>query len=181
MADRVYTQGKFDDPAALYAPMVRAEGLVFLAQDARGPHGSPTNERGAVSQARQTVENLRQTLQKTGLDLNHLVSLTIFLTNYNDATEISRLIESYFPDPKNAYPATCFIGVMSLDGGCVIRMDAIGTNSADRAQINVPGVPYGPGSRCHGVRVGDLFFYRGWEAREGRRIHRYGRSDRSYS
>jgi 2-iminobutanoate/2-iminopropanoate deaminase len=164
MADRVYTQGKFDDPAALYAPMVRAEGLVFLAQDARGPDGSQTNERGAVSQARQTVENLRQTLQKTGLDLNQLVSLTIFLTNYNDATEISRLIENYFPDPKKAYPATCFIGVMSLDGGCVIRMDAIATNSADRAQINVPGVPYGPGSRCHGVRVGDLFFLSGVDA-----------------
>lgn len=164
MADRVYAQGKFDDSAALYAPMVRAQELVFLAQDARGPDGSPTNERGAVSQARQTVENLRRTLQKTGLDLNHLVSLTIFLTNYNDATEISRLIESYFPDPKKAYPATCFIGVMSLDGGCVIRMDAIATNSADRAQINVPGVPYGPGSRCHGVRVGDLFFLSGMDA-----------------
>jgi 2-iminobutanoate/2-iminopropanoate deaminase len=53
---------------------------------------------------------------------------------------------------------------MSLDGGCVIRMDAIATNSVDRAQINVSGVPYGPGSRCHGVRVGDLFFLSGVDA-----------------
>ena len=164
MADRVYAQGKFDDMAALYSPSVRAGELLFLAQDARGPDGSPANERDAVSQARQTVENLRRTLQKTGLDLSHVVSLVIFLTNYNDAAEISRLVESYFPDPKKAYPATCFVGVMGLDGGCVVRMDAIATNNAGRAQINVPGVPYGPGSRCHGVRVGDLFFLSGVDA-----------------
>jgi 2-iminobutanoate/2-iminopropanoate deaminase len=164
MVDRVYTQGTFDDTAALFSPMVRAGELVFLAEDARGPDGSLANARDAVSQARQTIENLRRTLQKTGLDLNHLVSLIIFLTDYNDATEIARLIESYFPDPKKAYPATSFVGVMSLDGDCAIRMDAIGTNSADRAEINVPGVSYGPGSRCHGVRVGDLFFLSGVDA-----------------
>ena len=164
MGDKVFSQTKSNDVTSLFPPMVQAGELTFLAQDARGPDGSLGNERNAVGQARRTLENVRALLRTAGQDLNNLVCLMVFLTDYNDVGEVARVLDSYFPELQRSYPASCFVGAMALDGGCLVRMDAVATSSLDRAQINVPGVPYAPGSRCHGVRVGDLFFLSGVDA-----------------
>jgi 2-iminobutanoate/2-iminopropanoate deaminase len=76
---------------------------------------------------------------------------------------VSRVLDEYYPDPAR-YPATCYLGVSSLDGGCLVRVDAIATTSGDRNAFTAPGVPLGRGVRNHGMRVGDLYFLSGVDA-----------------
>ncbi|MBI2089422.1 MAG: hypothetical protein HYT78_11885 [Deltaproteobacteria bacterium] len=137
-----------------------------MAQDARGPDGATGTARDAANQARRTLENLRTALGEVGQNLDNVISLWILLTNYNDANIVTRVLDEYFPNPQRAYPAVCFLGITGLDGGCVVRMDAVASDSRDRSQINVPGVPLSTGNRCHGVRLGDLHFLSGIDAAE---------------
>ena len=66
-----------------------------------------------------------------------------------------RIVDEYYPDAAR-YPSTCYLGVASLDGGCLVRVDAIATTSADRGAFITPGVPLARGAKSHGMRVGDV-------------------------
>ena len=149
---------------ALFSQGIGAGDFTFLAQDARGPDGSVADTRNIRRQARKTIENLRTALRTVGQDLENLVTLTVFLLDYRDAQEIADALDVAFPHSEHAYPATTFIGVMGLEDGCRITMDAVATTSQDREQICVPDVAYALRSHCHGVRVGDLLFLSGIDA-----------------
>lgn len=163
MVDRV-ASAKLYDESTLFAAGVRAGELAFLSQDARGPDGSTGASADIAAETRRTLDNLRTALHEINQDLDQIVYLTIVLTRYDDIAAVAPILDSYFPDAQRAYPAICFLGTTGLDGGCAVRMDAIATTSADRGQIVAPGVPLGLGNRCHGVRVGDLFFLSGVDA-----------------
>lgn len=154
------------DESSLFVQGTRAGELTFVAQDTRAPDGSIGGARDARSQARRTLENLRTALREVDQNLDHVVSLWVLLTNYNDADTVVRVLDEYFPSPQRAYPGVCFLGVTSLDSDCVVRMDAVASGSRDRSQISAPGVPLSKGSRCHGVRLGDLYFLSGIDAGE---------------
>lgn len=139
----------------------RAGELTFITQDARGLQGSMIQELDTVNQTSRTMENLQAILQKTGQDLSHLVCLTVFLTDYADVGEVSQVLESYFSDAGTPYPATCFVGIVELDGGCKVRIDSVASSNSDKMMIQAGGIPYGPGSRCHGLRAGDMIFLSG--------------------
>lgn len=161
--DRISSARLFDE-SSLFLPGVRAGEVTFVAQDARGPHGSTGDARDARGQARQTLENLRTALREVGQDLDNVVSLWVLLANYDHADAVASVLDEYFPSPQQAYPAVCFLGVTGLDGGCAVRMDAVASDSQDRSQISVSGVPLSKGSRCHGVRLGNLHFLSGVDA-----------------
>jgi 2-iminobutanoate/2-iminopropanoate deaminase len=163
--DKISPPNLFDQ-SSRFLTGVKAGELTFVAQDARGPDGSIGSARDARSQARRTLENFRTALSEVGQNLDNLVSLWILLTNYDDADALASVLDDYFPDPQRAYPAVCFLGVAGLDGGCAVRMDGVASDSQDRSQINVPGIPLSNGSRCHGVRVRDLYFLSGIDAGE---------------
>ncbi|MBI2997762.1 MAG: RidA family protein [Deltaproteobacteria bacterium] len=163
--DRISSPRLFDH-SSLFLTGVRAGELTFVAQDARGPNGSIGPARDAGSQARRTLENLRTALGEVGQKLEDVISLWVLLTNYDDADSVARVLDDYFPNPERTYPAVCFLGVTGLDGGCAVRMDAIASASQDRSQISVSRVPLSKGSRCHGVRLGDLYFLSGIDAGE---------------
>ncbi len=153
------------DVRSAFVAAARAGELTFAAADARGADGSLGGAADAASQARRTMEHLRTTLRTMGQDPSDVVSLLVLLARYDDLDAVSGVLDEYFADPAR-YPATCYLGVSSLDGGCVVRVDAIATSSADRAAFTAPGVPLAGGARCHGVRVGDLYFLSGIDAGE---------------
>ena len=156
MTDVVRSQELFaEDP--LFSQGIRAGELTFLAQDGRGPDGSLGGASDAQGQARRSLENLGIALKALGHGLEDLVSLTVLLPDYGDAREVASVLDAAFPNPKKAYPATTFLGVMGLEGGCRVRLDAVAASSPEREQILVPDVPFALGNRCHGVsqRRGD--------------------------
>ncbi len=130
-------------------------GLTFVAQDAGGRGDLPA---GSVAQAERTLDNLRLALASAGQSLDNIVFLHVMLSDYREAPAVARLVQAAFPQRERA-PATCFIGVSRLDPpGRLVRMDAIATTIADRAQIVVSGLAPPLGSSVHAVRVGDLVF-----------------------
>jgi 2-iminobutanoate/2-iminopropanoate deaminase len=128
-------------------------GLTFVAQDAAGLGALPAD---TVAQAERTLENLRRALASVGQGPDNLVFLHVMLTDYAQAPAVARLVQAAFR-PERA-PTTCFIGVSRLAPGRLVRMDAIASTIADRAQIVAQGVPAPLGSPVHAVRLGDLVF-----------------------
>jgi 2-iminobutanoate/2-iminopropanoate deaminase len=150
------------DPS-LFLPGVRAGDLAFAAADGRGPRGALDGAPDTATQAARSLDHLRSTLRALGHDLGHVVSLWVLLTNYGDLDAVAGVLDERFPDPQR-YPAVTYLGVAGLDGGCVVRLDAVASASPDRRAITAPGVPLARGARVHGVRAGGLAYLSGLDA-----------------
>ena len=148
----------------VFSQGIAAGELTFLAQDARDADGTIGQALSVRDQTAQTVENLTTGLHALGQDLDDVVSLWVLLTDYQDLSEVAGVIEAAFAGSGRPYPATTFLGIMGLEAGCRMSMDAVATTSADRQQIVAPSVPLPAGSHCHGVRTGDLLFLSGMDA-----------------
>ena len=150
----------------LFSQGIRAGEFAFTAQDARRANGE-LKETSVQDQALRTVENLVIALKTAELDLGSVVSLTIYLPEYSDASQVAQVLEASFGKSADSYPATTLIGVSGLEGGCRIRMDAIATSSRDREAFRLTDLSLPLGSRYHGVRVGNFFFLSGVDATDG--------------
>jgi 2-iminobutanoate/2-iminopropanoate deaminase len=150
------------EPSAFLAG-ARAGELAFAAADARGQDGGLGEAGDAAGQAAHALEHLRTTLEALGHDLDHVVSLWVLLTDCGELDAVSRVLDRYFPEPAR-YPATTFLGVAGLDGGCAVRLDAVATAGAQRSAFRAAGAPLARGARTHGVRAGDLYFLSGIDA-----------------
>ena len=148
----------------LFSQGVQAGEFTFLAQDARGPDGTVGAAPSAEQQARQCLVNLDMGLRACGQSSADLISLAVYLSDYGDATAVSKTLRDRF---GNDAPAVNFVGVNGLDGGCLVRMDAIATSSEDRETFHLADLPLSIGAGCHGVRIGDWFFLSGTDAANG--------------
>src|SRR5262245_25115364 len=142
---------------------VRAGAFGFAAADGRGLDGSHGGARDAAAQAARSLDHLGNNLRALGLDLEQVVSLWVLLTNYGDLEGVTRVLNERYPDPSRS-PAVTFLGVAGLDGECLVRLDALASNSPDRRTIVTPAVPLARGARVHGVYTGGLAFLSGIDA-----------------
>lgn len=141
----------------------RAGELTFLTQDPRDREGFLDNATPVEDQARLTLEHLRAGLKTLGQELEQIVSLTVLVPDFRDARAVAEVISDTY-GAGTYFPATTFLGVMTLEGQCRVCMDAVAVAETDRRVILTPGVPLASGSRCHGVRAGDLIFLSGVDA-----------------
>ncbi len=119
------------------------------------------------AQARQTLVNLDVGLKTAGLDLASVVSLMVYLPHYEGADEVAKVLAAVFVKDAKNLPAITLVGVAGLDGGCLVRMDAIATSSSDRESLRLSEVPLAHGGLCHGARVGNFVFLSGVDAADG--------------
>ena len=75
-----------------------------------------------AARARQVFENLRALAEAAGGDLDHIVKLTIYLTDLGNFATVNSVMEDYFSEP---YPARAALGVASLPKGADIEAEAI--------------------------------------------------------
>ena len=147
----------------LFAQGTVAGEFAFVAQDGRRADGM-LHQLSAQDQARRTLENLDVALKTAGLDLGKIINLMVYLPEYSDAWPVAELLDTALGKNSATYPATTLVGVSALEGGCRVRMDAIATSNRDRESFRLSDLPLAPGSRCHGVRVGNLVFLSGVDA-----------------
>ena len=74
------------------------------------------------ARARQVFENLKAVAVEAGCDLDHIVKLTIYLTDLNDFATVNSVMTDYFQEP---YPARAALGVTSLPKGADVEAEAI--------------------------------------------------------
>ncbi|MCK8516868.1 RidA family protein [Methylonatrum kenyense] len=106
-----------------YSQAVRAGDTVWLSgQIPLVPATGEPVEGDAAAHVRQVFENLKGLAEASGGSLQHVVKLTIFLTDMDNFGLVNELMQDYFHEP---YPARAAVGVASLPKGVDVEMEAI--------------------------------------------------------
>jgi reactive intermediate/imine deaminase len=114
-----------DAPAAIgtYSQAIKSGDFVFLSgQIPLDPKTMEIVDGDFEVRARRVFDNLKAVAEAAGGGLNHVVKLTIFLTDLGNFATVNSVMEDYFDQP---YPARAAIGVASLPKGVDIEADAI--------------------------------------------------------
>ena len=100
-------------PTVPLSRAVKANGMLYLSgavgtDPATGKVPGPDIE----SQTRQTLENIKNTLESLGSSMEKVVKSTVFLTNIADFPRMNAVYAQYFP--KDAPPARSTVAVAAL-------------------------------------------------------------------
>lgn len=113
-------------PVAPYSHVVEVDGWLFVTgQLATDPDDdSLPPPPGIEAQTRKVMDNLRRALAGVGAGLEHVVSVRIFLTEFErDYAAMNRLYAGYFPPDRR--PARTTVGVTALARGGLVEIDLI--------------------------------------------------------
>jgi len=101
-----YSQGIVSAPFIFVSGQL---GLIPATGDLSGPD--------ITAQATQALENLKQILLSAGSDLNHVVSVDVYLTDMGNFVTFNGIYQQFFSDHR---PARAVVAVSALPkGGCV--------------------------------------------------------------
>ena len=68
------------------------------------------------------LQNLEAILMKDGLNLNHVVKTTVYLSDLGDFSKMNQVYENFFVDNR---PARACVQVAALPKGAKVEIDAI--------------------------------------------------------
>jgi len=106
-----------------YSQAIRAGNTVYLSGQI--PLDPATGELVAgdmEAQVRRVFDNLQAVATAAGSDLDHVVKLTVYLTDLAHFALVNRVMAEYFARP---YPARAAVGVAALPKGAAVEMDDI--------------------------------------------------------
>lgn len=110
-------------PVGPYSPAVRVGPWLFLSgQIALRPDG--TVEKSSIeAETQQVLNNLKALLEKANASPEHIVKVTIFLTDMAFFSAVNSVYERFFPQGK--YPARETVAVSALPRGARVEISAI--------------------------------------------------------
>lgn len=114
-----------DAPAAIgtYSQAIETNGLVFISgQIPLDPQTMELVDGDFDVRARRVFDNLRAVTLAAGSDLDHIVKLTIYLTDLANFAAVNAVMTEYFDEP---FPARAALGVASLPKGTDIEAEAV--------------------------------------------------------
>lgn len=116
----------FGRPTRPFTPAVQTGNLIFLA----GQIGTAANAQGAVvaggvqAETKQTMDNIKEVLEKSGSDLAHVVKCTVMMADMKEWDAMNAIYATYFPDRK---PARSALGANGLALGAKVEIECIAT------------------------------------------------------
>ncbi len=112
-------------PAAIgpYSQAVRSGALVFVSgQVPLEPATMRLVPGGIEQQTEQVFDNLAAIASAAGIDLNHAVRMTIYLTDLGNFRVVNEIMARRLDTP---YPARATVEVGALPAGAMVEIDAI--------------------------------------------------------
>ena len=112
-------------PEALgpYSQAIQWGDVVFISgQIPLIPSTGKLNDASFSDQANQVIDNLEAICIEAGASLDHILKLTIFLTNLEKFDVVNKIMERRFSEP---FPARATVEISKLPKGVEIEMDAI--------------------------------------------------------
>ena len=120
--EAIHTDGA---PSAIgtYSQAIKSGQFVFLSgQIPLDPATMEIVDGDFEARARRVFDNLKAVAVEVGGDLDHIVKLTIYLTDLNNFATVNAVMADYFQEP---YPARAALGVASLPKGSDVEAEAI--------------------------------------------------------
>jgi len=114
-----------DAPAAIgpYSQAIRNGNLLFISgQTSVDPATGKIVPGGPASEAEQCLRNLRVILKAAGMDMQHVVKVTVFLTDMAHFALVNEVYAKAFSVP---FPARSCVAVRALPLGCLVEMEAV--------------------------------------------------------
>lgn len=109
-------------PRNPFSPAVRVGNLLYLA----GQIGTDTSGRvvagGIKAEAVQTMNNIKDVLQKVGSSLDRVVKCTVFMADMKEWPDMNDVYKLYFP---NHYPARSAFGATGLALNARVEIECI--------------------------------------------------------
>lgn len=119
----VHCTDKAPAPVGPYSQAVEAGGFLFCSgQIAIDPKTNQVQMGSVSDQSRLVLENIRAVLESAGLNFNHVIKSTIFLTSMNDFAAVNEVYGQYF---KEQPPARSTIAVAGLPKGVNVEIEVI--------------------------------------------------------
>lgn len=106
-----------------YSQAIEANGFVFASGQL--PIDPATNafvEGGVKEQTRQSLTNAQSVLKAAGLDLSHVIKITVFLSDMADFAAMNEVYAEFFNEP---YPARSAIAVKTLPKNALVEVECI--------------------------------------------------------
>jgi 2-iminobutanoate/2-iminopropanoate deaminase len=112
-------------PAAVgpYSQAASSQGFLFCSgQIPINPASGKIEATDVEGQATQVLANVRAMLSSQGLDMNHVIKATVFLTSMADFPKVNPLYEAAFAGHK---PARSTVAVAGLPLGALVEIEVI--------------------------------------------------------
>ena len=122
MARRAFRSMQEPPPSGPYSAAVSAGHLVFVSAQL------PVDECGAVvggsaaEQAHRALDALGHQLRSTGLSLDTVATVTVYLVDPADTAAFDDVFAAFFSEPR---PARTLVGVAWLPGGARLQVEAV--------------------------------------------------------
>lgn len=112
----------YGPPVYPFSPAVRVGDLLFLS----GQIGTDSANRlvpgGIEAETRQTMDNILDVLERTGLSLDRVVKCTVMLADMREWPAMNAIYATYFPRHK---PARSALGANGLALGARVEIECI--------------------------------------------------------
>jgi reactive intermediate/imine deaminase len=105
-----------------YSQAIRSGSTVYLSGQIGLDPATMQVVEGIDEQIHRVFQNLRAVAGAAGGTLDHIVKLTVFLTDLAHFTRVNEIMAGYFKQP---YPARAALGVASLPRGALVEIEAV--------------------------------------------------------
>lgn len=123
VAKKVHETKQAPAPIGPYSQAVESNGFVFLSgQIALDAATGQVSVGSVAEQARLAMKNIGAVLEVAGLNYDHIIKTTIFLTDMADFPAVNEVYGQYF---KAAPPARSTVAVAGLPRGVKVEIEVI--------------------------------------------------------
>ena len=112
-------------PAAIgpYSQAIIANGMLYASgQIPIDPQTGNIVSGGIEAQTHQAFANVRNLVEAAGINMSHVVKVTVYMADMADFATVNTIYEQYFTAP---YPARSAVAVKQLPKGALIEIEAI--------------------------------------------------------
>ena len=112
----------YGPPRLPFSPAVRVGNLLFLA----GQIGSDTSGKlvagGIQAEARQSLNNIKDVLQKSGSSIDRVAKCTVFMADMKEWPTMNEIYATYF---RNGFPARSAFGATGLALNARVEIECV--------------------------------------------------------
>lgn len=112
-------------PPRPFSPAVRVNGFLFLSGQVGTDSSGAVVPGGIQPETRQTLENIRTLLQRSGSSMDRVVKCTVFLADMREWATMNEVYVTFFAPDKR--PARSALGASGLALNARVEIECIAT------------------------------------------------------